>query len=107
MLNSIITHEGDTLLMDLPCRRVLMAEHLASIGIKTPAHEIKCANEENAPIKVKIYGTREFEIRLASFVSSENTHSFVNTICKICHHLPYTNKLDMKEAVLNGKVSSF
>lgn len=107
MLKSIITHEGDTLFMDFPCRRMLMAEHLASIGIKTPAHEIRCANEEDEPIKVKIYGTSEFENRLASFVSSENTLSFVNTICEIYHNLPYANKLDMMDAVLNGKVSSF
>ena len=107
MLKSIITHEGDTLLMDFPCRRMLMAEHLASIGIKTPAHEIRCADEENEPIKVKIYGTSEFENRLASFVSSENTLSFVNTICEIYHNLPYANKLDMMDAVLKGKVSSF
>ena len=107
MLKSIITYEGDTLLMDFPCRRMLMAEHLASIEIRTPAHEIRCADEENEPIKVKIYGTSEFENRLASFVSSENTLSFVNTICEIYHNLPYANKLDMMEAVLNGKVSSF
>ena len=90
MLKSIITHEGDTLLIDFPCRRMLMAGHLASIGIKTPAHEIRCAGEENEPIKVKIYGTSEFENRLASFVSSENTLSFVNIICEIYHNLPYT-----------------
>lgn len=107
MLKSIITHEGDTLLMDFPCRRMLIAEHLASIGIKTPAHEIRCADEENEPIKVKIYGTSEFENRLASFVSSENTLSFVNTICEIYHNLPYANKLDMMDAVLNSKVLSF
>ena len=34
MLKSIITHEGDTLLMDFLCRRMLMAEHIASIVIK-------------------------------------------------------------------------
>ncbi len=107
MLKSIITHEGDTLLMDFPCRRMLMAEHLASIGIKTPAHEIRCADEVDEPIKVKIYGTSEFENRLASFVSSENTLSFVNTICEIYHNLPCANKLDMMDAVLNGKVLSF
>lgn len=75
MLKSIIAHEGDTLLMDFPCRRMLMAEHLASIGIKTPAHEIKCADEESEPIKVKIYGTSGFENKLASLVYDGHTNA--------------------------------
>lgn len=34
---------------------------------KKPAREIRCVDEENKPIKVKIYETSEFENRLASF----------------------------------------
>ena len=53
MLYTIIEHKNNTLIMEFPCRRMTMAEHLASVGIRTPAHEIKCADEENIPIKVK------------------------------------------------------
>ena len=106
MLNAIITHKGNTLLLEFPCKRMLLAEHLASIGIRTPAHKIKCVDEENIPIQVKIYGESEFGQKLASFVSPENTLSGVNSFCEIYHNMPYANKLDIQEAVLNGEVSS-
>ena len=49
MLYAIIEHKNNTLIMEFPCRRMTMAEHLASVGIRTPAHEIKCVDEENNP----------------------------------------------------------
>ena len=59
--------------MEFLCRRMTMAEHLASVGIRAPAHEIKCADEENIPIKVKIFGESEFGKKLASVVSEKDT----------------------------------
>ncbi len=106
MLKAIIEHKGNTLLLEFPCKRMLLAEHLASIGIRTAAHDIKCIDEEDAPIKVKIYGESEFDAKLASVVSPENTLSGVNSFCEIYQNMPYANKLDIQEAVLNGEVSS-
>jgi len=106
MLYAIIEHDKNTLVLEFPCRRTTMAEHLASIGIRTPAHDIKCIDDEDAPIKVKIYGESEFGKKLASFVSPENTLSGINSFCEIYHNMPYANKLDVQEAVLNGEVSS-
>jgi len=106
MLNAIITHKGNTLLLEFPCKRMLLAEHLASIGIRTQPSEIKCIDEEDAPIQVKIYGESEFDAKLASVVSPENTLSGVNSFCEIYHNMPYANKLDIQKAVLNGEVSS-
>ena len=53
MFTAIIENEGNTLVMEFPCKRYLMADHLGSIGIRKPAHEIKCMDEEEEPIKVK------------------------------------------------------
>ena len=106
MLKAIIEHKGNTLLLEFPCKRMLLAEHLASIGIRTAAHDIKCIDEEDAPIKVKIYGESEFDAKFASVVSPENTLSGVNSFCEIYHNMPYANKLDIQKAVLNGEVSS-
>lgn len=106
MLKAIIEHNGNTLLLEFPCKRMLLAEHLASIGIRTQPNDIKCIDEEDASIKVKIYGEGEFDAKLASVVSPENTLSGVNSFCEIYHNMPYANKLDIQEAVLNGEVSS-
>ena len=106
MLNAIITHKGNTLLLEFPCRRMLLAEHLASIGIRTQPSEIKCIDEEDAPIQVKIYGESEFDSKLASLVSPENSIQGVNGWCDIYHNLPYFNKQKVQAAVLNGEVRS-
>ena len=75
MLKAIIEHKGNTLFLEFPCKRILLAEHLASIGVLSPPHEIKCVHDEDAPIKVKIYGESEFDAKLASVVSPKNTLS--------------------------------
>jgi hypothetical protein len=106
MLNAIITHKGNTLLLEFPCKRMLLAEHLASIGIRTQPSEIKCIDEEDAPIQVKIYGESEFDRKLASLVSPENSIQGVNGWCDIYHNLPYANKQQIQSAVLNGEVNS-
>ncbi len=106
MLNAIITHEGNTLLLEFPCKRMLLAEHLASIGISTQPSEIKCIDEEEAPIQVKIYGESEFDSKLASLVSPENSIQGVNGWCDIYHNLPYANKQKVQASVLNGEVNS-
>jgi len=106
MLYAIIEYDKNTLIMEMPCKRTIMAEHLSSIGIRTPAHNIKCVDEVDIPIKVKIFGESEFGKQLASIVSTENTLSVVNSFCEIFQNMPYANKQDIMEAVLQGKVNS-
>ena len=106
MFTAIIENEGNTLVMEFPCKRYLMADHLGSIGIRKPAHEIKCMDEEGESIKVKIVGNNEFEKRLALLISPTDTLSLVNTMCEFYQNLPYQNRLDAMEAVMSGKVSS-
>ena len=106
MLSAIIEYNGNTLVIEFPCDPHLMADHLGSIGIRNPANEIKCMDEEDEPIKVKIFGNSEFENKVASFISPTDTLSLVNTMCEIYQNLPYQNKLDAMDAVMSGKVSS-
>ena len=106
MLNAIIEKNGNTLFLEFPCKRMLLAEHLASIGISTQPSEIKCIDEEEAPIQVKIYGESEFDSKLASLVSPENSIQGVNGWCDIYHNLPYANKQKVQASVLNGEVNS-
>lgn len=106
MFTLIINHQADTLIMELPCGRMQMAEHLASIGVVTPAHEIKCISEDDDPIEVKIYGNSEFEKKLASFILPTTTLSVFNSFCEMYQNIPYEDKLRVQEAVLNGSVDS-
>ena len=89
MLYAIIEHTNNTLIMEFPCKRMTMAEHLASVGIRTPAHEIKCEDEENNHIKVKIFGESEFGKKLASVISAEDTLSLINSFCEMYQNMPY------------------
>lgn len=106
MLLCKVENNHNTLLVELPCKRMLLAEHLASIGVATNPSDIKCTDEEDAPLKVKIYGESEFAGKLASFVSPEDSLSMVNTTCEIYQNLPYQNRLDAMDAVLNNRVES-
>lgn len=106
MLIVKIDNEHNTLLMELPCKRMLLAEHLASIGISAPASDIKCIDEEDAPIKVKILGVSEFAGKLASLISPEDSLSLVNTTCEMYQNLPYQNKLEAMAVVLHNQVDS-
>ena len=106
MLNAIISHKGNTLLLEFPCKRMLLAEHLASIGIRTQPSDIKCIDDEDAPIQVKIYGESEFGNKLASIISPANSIQGINGWCDIYHNLPYANKLNVQSAVLNNEVNS-
>jgi len=42
MFTAIIENEGNTLVMEFPYKRYLIANNLGSIGIRKPTHEIKC-----------------------------------------------------------------
>lgn len=106
MLLVRVDNGKNTLLMELPCKRMLMAEHLASIAITAPASEVKCIDEENAPIKVKILGVSDFAGKLASLISPEDSLSLVNTACEMYQTLPYQNKLEAQAAVLNDQVDT-
>lgn len=106
MLIAKVENERNTLLVELPCERMRLAGHLASIGIATPPSEIKCADEESAPINVKIFGESEFTSKLASFVSPKDTLSLVNTTCEMYQNLPYQNKLDAMAVILHNQVDS-
>lgn len=106
MLLVKVENGRNTLLMELPCKRMLMAEHLASIRISAPASDIKCIDAEDAPIKVKILGVSEFAGKLASLISPEDSLSLVNTTCEMYQNLPYKNKLEAMAVVLHNQVDS-
>ena len=65
MLLAKVENARNTLLVEFPCKRMMLAEHLASIGISKPASQILCTDEDSNPIKVKIYGESEFGNSLA------------------------------------------
>ena len=106
MLIVKVENERNSLLMNLPCKRTLLAEHLASVGIRASASEIKCTNEEGAPIKVNIFGVSKFAGKLASFISREDSLSLINTACEMYQNLPHQNKLETMDAVMNNQVDS-
>ncbi len=54
MIKAIIQHSGDTVITQLPCDRMQLAQQLASIGISSPAHQIRCEDEDANPIKERL-----------------------------------------------------
>ena len=106
MLLAKIEKGRNTLLVELPYTRMMMAEHLASIGVERPADLLMCSTSDENPIKVHILGEGEFGSKLASFISPRDSLATVNTACECYQSLPYEQKLEAKEAVLNGEINS-
>ncbi len=106
MLLAKIDNGRNTLLVEFPCKRMMLAEHLASIGISRPASRILCTDKDSNPIKVKIFGESEFGSRLASVISPKDSLAQVNTTCELYQSLPYQVKLNAVDAILNGQISS-
>ena len=50
MLIVKVENDRNAMLVDIPCKRMLLAEHLASIGISAPASDIKCASRGGAVV---------------------------------------------------------
>ena len=59
-----------------------------------------------SPSKLKIFEESEFGKKLASVISEEDTLSLVNSFCELYQNMPYANKQDIMEAVLQDKVAS-
>lgn len=105
MLLAKIENGRNTLLLELPCKRMMLAEHLASIGISKPASQILCRDEDDQ-IQVNIVGESEFGKELASIISPTDSLARVNTACELYQGLPYQVKLDAIEAIMNGQICS-
>lgn len=79
MLLAKIEKGRNTLMVEFPCKRMMLAEYLASIGMSKPASQILCSDEESDTIKVKIYGESKFGNGLASVISPKDSLTQVNT----------------------------
>ena len=70
MIQAIIQNNntGQTAITDLPQSRMNMAGMLASIGIRQPAYEIHCHDDEEGGIQVKLNGRDRFEAQVVATV---------------------------------------
>ena len=70
MIQTIIQNNntGQTAVADLPQSRMNMAGMLASIGIRQPAYEIPCHDDEEGGIQVKLNGRDRFEAQVVAAV---------------------------------------
>ena len=58
-------------------------------------------------IKISLSGESEFESKLISLIRPGNRLSTINCICEFYENLPSADKLDIQDAVMNGKVFTF
>ena len=80
MITGVIRYQGGTLVVELPCGAYELAEHLGSIGIRSPASEILAHGTEQVEVKLAA-GEPIGAIILANLQDSD-TLSGVNLACQ-------------------------
>ena len=91
MIQTIIQNNstGQMVVTDLPQNRMNMAGMLASVGIREPAYEIPCRDDEEGEIQVKLSGRNRFEAQIVAAVKDTDTLSSVNAVCEMYCSLPF------------------
>ena len=89
MIKARIESGKETLYLNLPCEQETLNAKIGGGGDE---------------IKVTFSGESEFESRLISLIRLENRLSTINCICGFNENLPSTDKLDIQDAVMSGKV---
>lgn len=80
MINGIIVFESNTLVLEFPCSSYDLSAHLSSIGIKTPATEIRL--DKDGEIEVSTYADSEIGGIILGQFSENDTLSDLNLICQ-------------------------
>ena len=92
MIKAKIENGKETLYLDLPCDQETLNAKFGG------------GDDE---IKVTFTGKSKFESKLISLIRPGNRLSTINCICGFYENLPSADKLDIQDAVMNGKVFTF
>ena len=92
MIKAKIENGKETHYLDLPCNQETLNEKTDGGGDE---------------IKINFFGKSEFEKKLISLIRPGNRLSTINCICGFYENLPSVDKIDIQDAVMNGKIFSF
>lgn len=108
MIQTIIQNNetGQTAVADLPQSRMNMAGMLASIGIRQPAYEIPCHDDEEGGIQVKLNGRDRFEAQVVAAVRETDTLASVNAVCEMFCSLPYDRQQELRADIEENGLAS-
>lgn len=80
MINAIIYHGENTLVLELPRSIYDIHEKLMSIGYAGGPNQVKLTDNEDDALRVKLYGRIEMGNHLIRMLSEENTLADANTL---------------------------
>ena len=80
MINAIIYHGENTLVLELPRSIYDIHEKLMSIGYAGGPNQAKLTDNEDDALRVKLYGRIEMGNHLIRMLSEENTLADANTL---------------------------
>ena len=108
MIQTIIQNNntGRMAVTDLPQSRMNMAGMLASIGIRQPAYEIPCHDDEEGGIQVKLNGRDRFEAQVVAAVRETDTLASVNAVCEMFCSLPYDRQQELRADIEENGLAS-
>ena len=104
MLHANIEYKNKTVVLSFPISKRVLAEHLAYIGVQTPASEIHC--DPHAEIRVTVFGETDLGRAVSSLITPQNTVSGVNFFCEMLHELNCRHKEKILDDIVQNRIQS-
>lgn len=106
MINAIIYHGENTLVLELPRSIYDIHEKLMSIGYAGGPNQAMLTDNEDDTLRVKLYGRIEMGNHLIRMLSEENTLADANTLTFIVLNVSDDIKLKLGEKIAKDQYVS-
>lgn len=106
MINAIIYHGDNTLVMELPQSIYDIHEKLLSIGYCDSPYRAKLTDNEGDELRMKLYGRIEMGNHLVRLLSEQNTLADANTLVSVVLNASDDIKLKLGEKITKDQYDS-
>ena len=106
MINAIIYHGENTLVLELPRSIYDIQEKLMSIGYAGGPNQVKLTDNEGDTLRVKLYGRIEMGNHLIRMLSEQNTLADANTLTFAVLNASDDIKLKLGEKIVKDQYGS-
>ncbi len=107
MINAIIqNNNGETLVWEFPGNIYELYHQFRSIGIQKPPSGVKLTDDEDAPIRVKLYAESELGNHLIRLLSEKHNLEDVEAVTSIVENARDIIKEDLEQEIINDQYST-
>ena len=106
MITTVIDHNHDTLLLQLPASLMDLRLKLVSIGIRVPPDQIPLYATDDRQTKVQLFGANDVGKHLCQLLGSENTLADANITAYLTANADPAIKDTVEQRITGGQYKS-